>query len=1491
MNTSDRNLSGASEDVVGPVMESFLARYRRGERPALTDLVKRHPELADELLEMIPALVELERIGGATGSFLGNRPQATGTDANHPRSLGDYRILRKIGGGGMGVVYEAEHESLKSRVALKVMHPRFRADSKYLRRFHIEARAAAGLHHTNIVSVFDYGEQDGVCFYAMQYIRGQPLDAVLNDLRRLRHAELALAEEAGHEANGSAFQSTNHELRDVVRDLMTGEFPSGPLRDPDTPTLRVDSSVLATPVTDAGVPGEDVSHDDSCPAQEILPEPGWEPGPEDGSFTRSSLGGATDGRYFLQVARICSQVADALEYAHKAGVLHRDIKPPNLLLDPLGNVWVTDFGLAKLEEGEDATQSRDLVGTLRYMAPERFRGVSDRRGDIYALGATLYELITLRPVFEGHDQVQLIDRIAHEPPVRPRLIDRNVPRDLETIVLKALAKDPKDRFATAGELARELRQFVGGHPIGSRPISSAERFWRWCKREPWLAGANVAAALLTTLLAIGGVTAAYVYRSKVDELEIEQRKTRLEHILMVEESDKANHAAREAQEASLKANRSAIDAYIAQADAGRFSRRAGQRFKSLDAIRKASQMLDTLKTDSAFERDRDTLRDLAIAALALPDLRVSRTIGSITEKTRNFDIDPAFERYAFSNDVGDVFLRRADTDAELFQFPSPFHPEHEVEAAAKPSRAANPGNHPECWPQFDPTGRYLVLNHGSDHFQVWNLAETQPTRVPHPEPLFRGQGVCFHPDGKSLLYTRPDGRIERVDLATGQTEVLPSDDRKVSLAAIHPQGNQLAALIRLGAKTEILVRAFDDPKPLARVEFDGPIVRIAFSPDGLRVVLCGLDRIYLWQPGRTGQPPLALPVLPNGGGGIEVAFNHRGDLLASSGWDGMTRIWDPRTGRLLVGIHGLCRPRFSADDRYLGIGNAGSKFEVWEVASGRELRTMSRDPRYPGNVENLAFEGQGRVLALRTSEGLQLWDTEALEPLARLSNLRGSDPGFQRDGSLLTFGIPGLLRWPIERSSGRWTLGPPRMLHDSRSTGGNVAGSRLSARVVWGKTLEHVQSLTPHFDVRYGAISPDGQKAATIGFHGTSEGVKVWDTRTGRLVATLAESNMSYAVFGPDNRWLVTSRGKCKLWDMSTWRLIREVDPEGGQISLSPDGSILTTTYRNLVRLYDTKTWERLATLEAPTLNIPVRPTWTPDGSRLALIDPETHDVLIWNLDLVRAELAELGLDWDSTGSTRRPVEPPTIAPPQPLRFEVKGADDASLKNAEQRYRIEKGLRDVRNLFLGQLATPEEYHMRSHDWQRLGQWPLALSDAERALALGHDDAHLFGLLGNAAFQCGDATRSLAAYRKAVELAPHDPEALNNLAWVLLVMNRGSPEADHALEMAREAVASQPKNASYVDTLALALMRTGRDAEAAALIAAGPENHPWTDLTLAVASYRLGQYDRARQARATAEQWRAKRTHWHPRVLALYRELAAEADEVLGGLPREVFATP
>ena len=369
---------GDDRNPVERLAEEFLDRRRRGEQPTLREYLERHPELADDIRDLFPALMveDLgERSCDTTGSLAADHGVAPGI---RPRRLGDYRILREIGRGGMGVVYEAEQESLGRRVALKVLSAGSLADPKQVRRFEREAKAAARLHHTNIVPVFGVGRQDGHHYFVMQFIAGLGLDAVLDDLRRLRDAK-AFAQPllASRGPDGLA-------AAEVARLLIIGRFDvqgrpadgcvteSFDAADPDAPTVAA-----------ANGPAADAS-------AAILR-----------SLAERSAASGPDRRFYRSVARIGIQVAEALEYANRQGILHRDVKPSNRLLDSRGNVWVADFGLAKTAEADDLSHTGDILGTIRYMAPERFRGTCDARSDVYSLGLTLYELVALRPAFRA----------------------------------------------------------------------------------------------------------------------------------------------------------------------------------------------------------------------------------------------------------------------------------------------------------------------------------------------------------------------------------------------------------------------------------------------------------------------------------------------------------------------------------------------------------------------------------------------------------------------------------------------------------------------------------------------------------------------------------------------------------------------------------------------------------------------------------------------------------------------------------------------------------------------------------------------------------------------------------------------------------------------------------------------------------------------------------------------------------------------------------
>ncbi len=461
-------MSDATADPISvdALAEEFLERKRRGEQPMVADYLARYPHLADEIREVFPVLGLVEDFkpgsGDATGSFGG--AGIPGVEKPLQR-LGDFRVLRVIGRGGMGVVYEAEQESLGRRVALKVMSGHRLSDPNQLVRFAREAKAAARLHHTNIVPVFGVGQEEGVHYYVMQFIHGQGLDAVLSELRRLEEA---------HEPPAVTREARPGEVSaaDVARSLIAGRFSGlGGLTANDS--LSLTEGTCESPASD--------SLDFAV------------------ASGTSSLVLSGKSAYARSVARIGLQAAEGLAYAHEQGILHRDIKPSNLLLDAQGIVWITDFGLAKAASDSDLTHTGDIIGTIRYMAPERFHGRCDARSDIYALGLTLYELLARRPAFDEAERGNLIRQVTEAEPASLRKLNRGISRDLATIVHKAIEREPSHRYHSAEDLAEDLRRFLEDRPIAARQITTTEQLWRWCKRNPLAAG--LAGGLLTTLVA------------------------------------------------------------------------------------------------------------------------------------------------------------------------------------------------------------------------------------------------------------------------------------------------------------------------------------------------------------------------------------------------------------------------------------------------------------------------------------------------------------------------------------------------------------------------------------------------------------------------------------------------------------------------------------------------------------------------------------------------------------------------------------------------------------------------------------------------------------------------------------------------------------------------------------------------------------------------------------------------------------------------------
>ena len=325
--------------------------------------------------------------------------------------------------------------------------------------------------------VFGVGEYAGQPYYVMEYIDGQGLDVVLKELRRLRQEGLSPRPGAALHPLAEQSQPGVHDEQDVqgppsiTAAVFAWSLASGRFDGPGSPSAGRERAR-----------SRGGQHRNRRAADRLGEQPraaGASPLPLAGSSELSSHSNFSRP-YFLSVARIGLQAAEAIEYANRQGVLHRDIKPSNLLLDTAGSIRVTDFGLAKMADSEDLTDTGDLVGTLHYMAPERFQGQCDVRSDVYSLGLTLYELVALRRAYEASDRHELIEKVLHEEPERLNKLAPKVPRDLETIIQKAIAREPARRYATAAELADDLRRFLDGRPILARRASTAERSIRWC---------------------------------------------------------------------------------------------------------------------------------------------------------------------------------------------------------------------------------------------------------------------------------------------------------------------------------------------------------------------------------------------------------------------------------------------------------------------------------------------------------------------------------------------------------------------------------------------------------------------------------------------------------------------------------------------------------------------------------------------------------------------------------------------------------------------------------------------------------------------------------------------------------------------------------------------------------------------------------------------------------------------------------------------------
>jgi serine/threonine protein kinase/WD40 repeat protein len=837
------------DERLGEAVEAYMELTESGNPPDPSEFVARYPDLGDDLAEALDGLSMMRGLVGEPGKAAGRLECG--------RRLAGYRIVRELGAGGMGIVYEAVHVDLDRPVALKVLDARATPDSRSRHRFEAEAKLAAGLHHTHIVPVFDVGHVGALYYYAMQKIDGCGLDRILRGMRRDR-------------ATGAGSSSGARRTRSPAL--------------PPSPEIEILSASLSLTLSRSERLGEAKRSPDDEPATpRFVPPKG--------------------SAYYRWVADVGRQAAQALAHAHRQGVIHRDIKPSNLLVDERGTILVTDFGLARRLADPGLTKTDSLLGTPRYMSPEQTRGGPiDGRADQFSLGATLYELLTLRPPFDGKSAAELVSQINERNPLPPRAIDPRIPRDLETIVLKALSKRPGDRYASTAELAEDLIRFSQHEPVQARRIGPLGRSWRMMRRHP---AVSVVTAVATALvLATAGIAYDRVVEER-DRLAVAQEGTK-----------QALNREKEANVAMQTAMRKQM---LSEARLVRTSHVPNRRERGLDLLTAAAS------SEGVEPSLKAELRDTAIEFLAMRDIQKRPNLS--TERLSSLTFTTDGERLATLDEDGEkvrfLDLFRGTQQGKTIDAGPSSAPPAGPWGRGTPTRIAAVGPLTAVvWPD----GRGLRLLESSTGTTVFD--------IPLPDHDIISLEAATTPSGPRLL------TVERTPADWFRREIQPQ--MRVNLWTPERPDAPLATLVD--------------------TERDRPsLPLVAFAPDD-NTIAVGWNRgdgdsvVGLWDAG-DGH---SIKEIDTHSSLTALAFGRSG-LIAAAG-PGAVRLWDAANQVTLTTITPqqgfVWHLRFSPDGAILAVAGGGSDIELWDPASGTLVAALPTEDRVTG----LAFTPDGRTL-------------------------------------------------------------------------------------------------------------------------------------------------------------------------------------------------------------------------------------------------------------------------------------------------------------------------------------------------------------------------------------------------------------------------------------------------------------------------------------------------------------------------------------------------
>ena len=1149
-----------------------------------------HRELPNDA-ELVAAAYQ-RAVEEAPASATPSEPQSPRW-GDFPRVLGDFRIVREIGRGGMGRVYEAVQESLHRRVALKILPPTGWLRDRGLERFQREARAIARLHHSHIVDVFGSGTESDVAYIAMQLIDGPGLDQIIEQSRE--SVDVLVAQAARLSLSSNNEQPLTEEE--------AGEPPA--LRNaPASRSIGVDAT------------SEAVIDRTECASTDAVDH-----GPRR-TIDNPSHGNRLDADWFdvksraMLAARIGSQIGAALQYAHSAGVLHRDVKPSNILIDQQGAAWLTDFGLAKLLVGDPVgtlTEQGDLVGTLRYMAPETLQDKTDARSDVFSLGLTLLELITLKPAFETVDRDELLaKRLRGEPP-QFGLTDSGVPRDLATVIRKSIELDPAARYQTAGELAADLDRFLNDEPITARRSSLLEQFTRWAKRNRLLATLLISMTALVTVVAISSTIAAGYFRNlnqtlattvgelteattKLTTARDDARKSASENLRLADEAMAARRAS-QVIVADLQTERGLLAAEQGDSAASMLwfanaatqtphdpQRQAANRLRARNTMselplplasmrfpvsgvrrrlafqpqgdfgeRAARPHVDATADARTGERNsgeppelrRDLLLSVARGQIQIWDWRAEHALPWTTDSANNFADAcwmPNGRQVAIALLSGDVQIREASSGEIVTQF-----------SANMPLACI------AC--SFD--GRRLAI--GGDAVQVWNVS-AEPVHEhawPHPQKVY------------SLIFNRSGNR-----LATACRD-------------------KLARVFAIGDSAQQSAPLFD---PVAhRLFFDHPP---AFLTD--RILVTAASRQIEWRDATTGSSLKEFPSTRLGGFVTRLATSDDDQWLAA-GTSTNCELWSSSGERTA-----LAHPHHVSDAAFSHAGELLTACFDWHTY----LRTSPTSPEAVLKIPQMqtadccAFSADAALIAVCDDKTVRLWK----RPGANLIKLAAPGwapaqwrPRLSFDGKWVTRGrwhamplVPDLNELSILDTSTGQAVGPVIRLSDIVDS--SLCADQRSVAVISRPDNSGLLSI---YEVASGkqslppielasqpcsvAARPGSPQVAVLCQNGT---LLVFDARDGKCIREVTHPNWWWGNehytrsarvdWSPDGTALVsvTARGEVFVRDADTgserFAPIR-LNPKRGvcsAIDFSADSRLLVTaiTGENAVQVWNLQT-------------------------------------------------------------------------------------------------------------------------------------------------------------------------------------------------------------------------------------------------------------------------------------------------------------------------------